>query len=213
MTQVIKVAIADDHQMMRDGLEALIKTTQDIEVVGSARDGQVLLNLLKNTPVDIALLDIEMPTMDGLITTRVIKDHFPQIKILILTMYNNEAYIKEVMEAGASGYILKNKGSNELIQAIRAVYTGKEYLGDAVKDTLVQSSLGKKTTSVLNKLTNREKDVLRLIGQGMTTKEMSKQLGIKDSTIETHRMNLKDKLGVRDSKQLMIYARDNGYVD
>jgi len=212
MTQIIKVAIADDHRIVLEGLESLIKTTQDIEVVGLARDGQQILKLLTTKKVDVALLDIEMPKMDGLDTARIIKEKFPQVKTLILTMYNNEAYIKGVMEAGASGYILKNKGSNELIQAIRAVQAGQQYLGDAVKETLVQSMIGQKTTSVLTKLTKRETDVLRLIGQGMTTKEMSKQLGIKDSTIETHRQNLKDKLGARDSKQLMIYARDNGYV-
>lgn len=204
--------MADDHRIVLEGLEALIKTTQDIKVVDLVRDGQQMLNLLAQTPVDIALLDMEMPKMDGLDTTRMIKVKFPQVKVLILTMYNNETFIKEVMEAGASGYILKNKGSNELIQAIREIYAGKEYLGDAVKDTLVQSMIGKQTTSVLTKLTKRETDVLTLIGQGLTTKQMSKQLEIADSTIETHRRNLIDKLGVSNSKELILYAIKNGYV-
>ena len=205
--------MADDHRIVLEGLESLIKTTQDIKVVGLVRDGQQMLNLLAQTPVDIALLDMEMPKMDGLDTTRMIKAKFPQVKVLILTMYNNETFIKEVMEAGASGYILKNKGSNELIQAIREIYAGKEYLGDAVKDTLVQSMIGKQTTSVLTKLTKRETDVLTLIGKGLTTKQMSQQLEIADSTIETHRRNLIDKLGVNNSKELILYAIKNGYVN
>ena len=210
----IKVIIADDHHMVLDGLEALIKTTDDIEVIGLAYNGHHAFKILElnQLDVDIAVLDIDMPVQDGLETTRKIRAEYPNIKVLILTMHNNESYIKEIIAAGASGYILKNKGSNELVNAIRAIHAGEEYFSKAVTDTLIKSIQESKKAkpNPQVKLTKREKEVLTLIGEGLTTKEMSKKLFIADTTIETHRRNLLDKLGVKNSKELILYVAKNG---
>ncbi|WP_299458801.1 LuxR family transcriptional regulator [uncultured Microscilla sp.] len=211
----IKVIIADDHHMVLDGLEALIKSTEDIEVIGLAYNGHHAFKLLElnQLDVDIAVLDIDMPVQDGLETTRKIRAEYPNIKVLILTMHNNESYIKETIAAGASGYILKNKGSNELVNAIRAIHSGEEYFSKAVTDTLIKSIQESKKAkpNPKVKLTKREKEVLALIGEGMTTKEISKQLFIANTTVETHRRNLIDKLGVKNSKELVLYAIKDGF--
>lgn len=208
--KTIKVIIADDHTIVLDGLEALIKTTDDIKVIGRAHNGHHALQILDlNQPdVDVVVLDIDMPVMDGLEATRKIKDAYPDIKVLILTMHNKESFIKEIITIGASGYILKNRGSNELLSAIRAVYNGGEYFGKSVTDTLIQSIQNQKKVAqqITTKLTKRETEVLRLIGAGLTTKKISGTLNIADSTVETHRRNLIDKLGVGSTKGLVRYA-------
>ena len=214
MKNTIKVVIADDHHIVLDGLESLIKATDDIEVIGLGYNGHHILKIveLNQLDVDVAVLDIEMPVMDGLEAARKIKAEYPNIKVLILTMYNDESYIREIIAAGASGYILKNKGSNELVNAIRAIHKGEEYFSKSVTDTLIKSiqeeRLGKKKN--VSKLTEREKEVLELIGQGMTTKGISEELSIAATTVETHRRHLIDKLGVKNSKELMLYVAKHG---
>ncbi|EAY30866.1 response regulator transcription factor [Microscilla marina] len=209
----IKVIIADDHHMVLEGLEALIKVTNDIEVIGLAYNGHHAFKLLElnQLDVDIAVLDVDMPVQDGLETTRKIRTEYPNIKVLILTMHNNESYIKEIIAAGASGYILKNRGASELVNAIRTIYAGEEYFSKAVTDTLIKSIQESKKAkpNPQVKLTKREKEVLALIGKGMTTKEISKQLFIADTTVETHRRNLIDKLEVKNSKELILYVAKN----
>jgi DNA-binding NarL/FixJ family response regulator len=210
----IKVIIADDHHMVLDGLEALINTTDDIEVIGLAYNGHHAFKILdlNQLDVDVAILDIDMPVQDGLETTRKIRAEYPHIKVLILTMHNNESYIKEIIASGASGYILKNKGSNELINAIRTIHASEEYFSKAVTDTLIKSIQESKKPKPNPKvtLTRREKMVLALIGEGLTTKEISKQMFISDTTVETYRRNLLDKLGMKNSKELILYVAKNG---
>jgi DNA-binding NarL/FixJ family response regulator len=210
----IKVIIADDHHMVLDGLEALIQATDDIEVIGLAYNGHHAFKILElnQLDVDIAVLDIDMPVQNGLETTRKIKVEYPNIKVLILTMHNNESYIKEIIEAGASGYILKNRGASELVNAIRAIHSGEEYFSKAVTDTLIKSIQESKKAkpNPQVKLTKREKEVLALIGEGLTTKEIGKQLFIANTTVETHRRNLLDKLGKKNSKELLLYVAKNG---
>ena len=214
--QKIKVIIADDHHLVLDGLEALIQRTDDIEVLEMAYNGHHALKLLQKykEEVDIAILDIEMPVMDGLEATKKImaKDQpFGEVKVLILTMYNNETFIKEIIQAEAKGYILKNRSSKELINAIRAIYYGGEFLSKAVTDTLIESVKSKKSLQHIDKLTNREVDVLRLIGKGYTTPEISEKLSIAPSTVDTHRRHLIEKLNVKNSKELVRYAVEKGY--
>lgn len=214
MKDTIKVIIADDHHIVLDGLESLIKATEDIEVIGLAYNGHHAFKILElnQLDVDIAILDIEMPVMDGLEATRKIKAEYPNIKVLILTMYNDKSFIKEIIAAGASGYILKNKGSNELVNAIRAIYQGEEYFSKSVTDTLIKSiqeeKQDKKKTA--SKLTKREREVLELIGKGMTSKEVSDELCIATTTVETHRRHLIDKLDVKNSKELILYVAKYG---
>lgn len=215
--KTIKILIADDHAIVLDGLEALIKPTEDIEVIGRAHNGYHTLQILElnSSNIDIVVLDIEMPVMDGIEATKRIKISYPDIKILILTMSNNASTIHEVIQAGVSGYILKNRGSNELLSAIRAIYNGEEYFSKSVTDTLIKSIQIKNRANKFSgpKLTKREAEVLKFIGQGLTSKQVAKNLHIATSTVETHRRNLLDKLGLKNSKELLRFAVANGYAD
>lgn len=210
----IKIILADDHHVVLDGLTALINTIKDIEVVEVAYNGRHALQLLGQHKIDVAVLDIEMPVLDGLKTTKEIKLKYPDVKVLILTMYNNERFIKEIIKSGASGYILKNKGGNELITAIRTVYQGQEYFTQAVTDTLIEGlRKKKKVIGFQAKLTTREKEVLQLIVNGNSTREITEKLFIAGTTVETHRRNLIEKLGVKGTKGLIKYAIENNLLE
>lgn len=210
----IKVMLADDHQVVLDGLMALINATKDIEVVDMAHNGHHALQILEDQLVDVAVLDIEMDVMDGLVATKQIKNLYPNVRVLILTMYNNEKFIKEIIKSGASGYILKNKSGNELVKAIRTVYQGQEYFTDTVKETLIASlQKKKKGEGYPAKLTTREKEVLHLIVEGNSSREISEKLFIAGTTVETHRRNLIGKLGVNGTKGLIKYAIENNLLE
>ena len=206
---MIKIILADDHQMFLDGMKSFLKQAPDIYIVGEAVNGREVMEILKNEPVDVVVLDVEMPEMDGIETTRQIKKDFQQTKVLILTMFNRKGFIVKLMEEGASGYILKNKSKEELTMAIRNVYEGRPHFGLEVLDkaTTVPSNLDKKVH-----LTGREIDVLRLIAEAKTTKEIASILYISEPTVNTHRRNLLRKLGFDNSSHLVRYAIKHGYV-
>jgi len=215
--KTIKVVLADDHHIMLDGLKSLIAATEDIEVIGAAHNGKEALQMisLNRSEVDIAILDIEMSVMDGLETTRRILADFPNIKVLILTMHEKNSFIQEIVKTGASGYILKNHSSHELVKAIRVIHAGKDYFSNRIKDVIMQDlqNQGKSRQKEDTKLTKREKQVLRLIGRSLSSKEMAAELHVATSTIETHVRNLFDKLGAKNRMELVSYAIKNGYLD
>ncbi len=207
---MIKIIIADDHRIVLEGLSSLIELSNDIKIVGLANNGQEIIDLLNSQEVDIVVSDIEMPVMDGVKVTRLIRNQFPKVKVLILTMYSSIAFIRNILEIGAHGYILKNKGKEELIDAIKTIYDGGEYFGREIEKTL-RESLKKENVFDIVKLTKREIDVLKLIAKGDTTPIISEKLFIAHSTVETHRRNLIEKTGVKNSKGLVKYAFENGY--
>ena len=184
-----------------------------MEVVADALDGQAALEVLSICTVDIAILDIDMPKMDGLKLTQIIREKYPHIKILILTMYNDEEFITNLIQAGTSGYVLKNRGKEELVEAIRKIDGGDTYFGQAVTNTLISAikSPKKKLSESNIPLTRREVEVLNLIILGKTTPQISDDLFIAHSTVETHRRNLIDKTGVANSKALITWGIKNGY--
>ncbi|WP_075343140.1 response regulator transcription factor [Tenacibaculum agarivorans] len=208
----INILIADDHQIVIDGLSSLIKNEKHINVVAEAKDGKQVLDILEKVTIDIAILDIEMPKLDGVQTTLKIKELYPDIKIIILTMYNKAELIKNIISAGADGYILKNKGKEELVKAINIINDGEEYFGDEVTKTLITDLKQKEKQEQLIRLTRREKEVLKLIADGKTTPQISKILFIAPPTVETHRRNLIDKTGVPNSKGLVKFALLNNYI-
>ncbi|HNW50516.1 MAG TPA: response regulator transcription factor [Prolixibacteraceae bacterium] len=214
MKNMIKVVLADDHQIVLDGLKSLLEREKEICPVGEALNGVELLKLLKEKQADVAVVDIDMPLMNGIETTKEIKRLYPEMKVLILSMYNDHEYIRRLIEAGASGYILKNKGKEELVSAIHKIADGGQYLGDAILKVLIDEM--QKPVKTLNDkkvpLTKRETDVLKLIVEGNTTPQISDALCIAHSTVETHRRNLIDKLGVANTKELIKQAIKNGYV-
>lgn len=213
MDNTIKVIIADNHRMMLDGLKAIINTSGGIKVTGMAYNGHHVLQLVEAQPAtDVVVLDVEMPVLGGLDTTKKIKERYPHIKVLALTMYSDNSYVTAMVQAGVSGYILKNKGSNELISAIRAVHKGETYFGKAIADILIQSLRKNKKVKQSNGLTKREKEVLSLIGEGLTAKEIAANLCIAPTTVETHRRHLIEKLGEKNTKHLIRYALKNGFT-
>jgi len=208
---MIKIIIADDHKIVLDGLTSIINTNDEIEIVGKALNGIQVIELLKTNSVDAVVLDIEMPEMDGVETAKIIKENYPQIKILILTMYNEIGFIRKILEAGAHGYILKNKGKEELVTALKSICNGMDYFGEEVSKTLFSSMRNKNVNGEI-KLTKKETEVLKLIANGDTTPIISQKLFIANTTVETHRRNLIEKTGVKGTKGLIKFAIENGYA-
>lgn len=213
---MIKIIIADDHEIFLEGLISLLKEEDNIEILGTANNGKAVIPLLeKNTidkgnTIDVAVLDINMPKMDGIDLSRYIKSNFPTVKILILTMHNEIKFIRRVLEAGAHGYILKNKGKKELLTAIKTVYNTGQCIGEEVNNILISSM---RTPNVQGriKLTKREREVLKFIAKGLSTPEIAEKLSRANTTINSHRQNLIEKTGVKNSKELILFAIENGY--
>ncbi|MEQ9425329.1 MAG: response regulator transcription factor [Cyclobacteriaceae bacterium] len=212
MPDKIKILIADDHQIIIDGIKSIIEGEGHLELTGQAHTGIEVLEFLRRNKIDLAILDINMPELDGVETTRVIRDKYPDIKILILTMYNKAEFVKNMAEAGAHGFILKNTGRDEMLMAIELLMEGKTYYGQEVTKTLLDSYKKDKNT-VEVKLTTRELDVLQLLADGLTTPEIAEKLFISTHTVESHRKNLLSKTGEKTSAGLVRYALDNGLLN
>ena len=206
----LKILIADDHQIVIEGLKSLLIGQKHIQVMGEASNGKEAIEILKKYEVDIAVLDISMPEMDGVEATKIIKKEYPDVKILILTMHDGSEFIHELVEIGANGYILKNRGKEEFVAAIETIAKGEEYIKGIVLKTLIKAVRKPKPNAV--QFTKREKDVLRLIVDEHTTSEISAKLNIANSTVETHRRNLIEKTGVKSSLGLVRYAMENGPI-
>jgi DNA-binding NarL/FixJ family response regulator len=212
---MIKVLIADDHQIVVDGLVALLKAQDNIEIVATANNGKEAIAYISQNPVDIAVLDINMPEMNGEETTAFIAASFPDTKVLILSMYDSDEYIGGLRDAGCSGYILKDKGQEELVKAILRIYDGEYYFGDKVLQRLIDIKRNpKKTiTAIPVTLTSREKDVLKLIARGLTASQIAKELCIEETTVNTHSRNMRSKLGLKNVNGLVRHAIENGLAD
>ncbi len=212
---MIRVYIADDHQVLLDGLTTLLSTFEDLEVVGFGHSGKDAIEFVKSNEVDVMLLDINMPEMNGIDACKIICRNHPGVKVIALSMYNKASFIQQMLKSGAMGYILKNTGQEELVRAIRQVHAGEQYLGDHVSKTLMTSMLGrmKKNQSYIPELTRREKEILDLIAKEYTTQEISNELHISLNTVETHRKNLLSKCGVRNSVGLIKIAFERGLLE
>lgn len=209
---MIKVIVADDHKIVVDGLVSILKEEVDIEVVGTALNGEQVIEVVRQNDVDIAILDIEMPGLTGVQLSKYLKENYPNVKVLILSMYKSKEVVSQIIKAGAEGYILKNKGSEELVKAIRYINEGQSYVGQEITDVLIEAlrsdELSNKQPSSIS-LTKREREVLKYIAKGLTSIQIGKQLFIAPSTVDTHRRNLIDKTGVANSKELILFAIEN----
>ena len=216
MTKKIRVLVVDDHTIIRDGICALLALTGDIEVVGEATNGSEALKMVKEFNPDVVIMDIAMPIMGGLEATRRINKEFPRTKILVLTQHDDKEYVFPVIESGASGFISKAAASSELVSGIRAVYRGDSYLSPAVAKLLVvnyQRTAGKRTgQNLYDQLTERERDVLKLLVEGYSTKEIADILIITPKTVEGHKTNLMAKLGIHNRIELVKYALRKGII-
>lgn len=216
---MIRIALADDHQLVLDGLKALIKEVEEFEFVAEATNGKRLLDIIQTIQIDVALIDIDMPVMSGLQAIEEIMRTKPEVHCLALTMHNEKGMIQRVVNAGASGYILKNIDQTDLVDAIKKVHSGGKYFSEDVTMTLAGGNRGAERTvtyqnaGLNDSLTEREIEILRLIAQGFSNKEIGDQLFISHRTVDTHRTNLMKKLDVHNIAGLIRYALRAGYVE
>jgi DNA-binding NarL/FixJ family response regulator len=212
---MIRVAIADDHQIVLDGLVHLLLGEAHIEVVGQALDGGELIALMQQASVDVALVDIDMPRMNGIQACKKIKREFPNTAVVALTMIAVSSIIRRMLEAGASGYLMKNTGKQELLHCLKVVAAGGSYYSEEVADIILADISGKSKEShrTYPRLSKREKEILLLIADEMTTGEIAERLKISFGTVETHRRNIMQKLGARNVVGMVRVAIENGLLD
>ncbi len=216
----INILLVDDHDIVRAGLEAILSAEPDFQIVGVARSGQEALALLEKTAPDVVLMDITMPDMDGLEATRRIKMNSERAKVLALTIHEGQDYFFAMLQAGASGYVPKRAASEDLISAIRALAHGEIYLHPSVAGTLVQNFLRSRepqqmdeNQATLQKLTDREREVLILISEGLRNQDIAEKLGISPKTVSRHRENILQKLNLETRADLIRYAIQVGLID
>ncbi len=212
----IRVLLADDHTILRDGIRALLVDQADIEVIGEAEDGLSTVKMVGKLKPDVVIMDIAMPLLNGLEATRQIQRDHPQVKVLILTMHDNEEYIRQVLAAGALGYVLKDAAAHDLLGAIRAVHRGEAVLSPAITRLVIEDYLrwgDIRPADTSNGLTPREREILQLIAEGYTNKEIAEILSLSVKTIQSHRGNLMSKLDLHDRGELIKYAIQKKIID
>lgn len=214
----IKVLIADDHKIVRLGLQGLLSREEDMELVGEAENGHQVLELLATHVTDLVIMDIDMGNTNGIDTTRKVKELFSDVKVLALTMHEDQQSIVGMLQAGASGYLLKNAGRDELLTAVRAVVSGNNYFSGQVSATLLQAITAMNTEKAKTKaerphtLTERELEVLKMIAQEYSNGEIAEKLFISIRTVDTHRRNIIDKLQVKNTAGLVRYAIEKALI-
>jgi two-component system response regulator NreC len=212
---VIRVFLADDHTIMRRGLRVLLEAEKDIEVVGEAEDGREAVERIIADRPDVVLMDISMPSLNGLEATAKIKNVCPDVHVLILTMHDNEEYVHRILQVGASGYILKQAAETELLVAIRSVHKGQRFLSPSISERFVEAYLQRHQDGEdggFAILTSREREILQLLAEGKTNKEIAALLGISVKTVDTHRTHLMEKLQAHSGAQLVLHAVRRGLV-
>lgn len=213
----INILIADDHELLRDGLKELFGKTPDIKVVGEASNGEEAVAKVAELSPDVILMDITMPIMNGLQAAKTIKGNSPNTKILLLTVHESDEYLAEMLNIGLAGYIVKTASGREVVSAIRAVNKGDVYLYPSIARMLVKeftSSIDKKKrNTVYDGLTEREKEILMHIADDKKNREIADIMGLKIRTVQAHRTNLMDKLGAHDRTELVKYAIRKGIID
>jgi DNA-binding NarL/FixJ family response regulator len=212
----IRVLLADDHRILREGIRALIEDQEDMQVVGEAEDGLETVKKVAKLQPDVVVMDIAMPLLNGLEATRQIRRDFPQVKVLILTMHDNEEYIRQVLAAGALGYVLKDAAARDLLGAIRTVNQGEAVLSPAITRLVIEDYLrwgDIRPEDTTDGLTAREREVLQLIAEGYTNKEIAGIMSLSVKTVQSHRTNLMNKLDLHDRGELIKYAIQKKIID
>jgi len=214
--EIKRVFIAEDHGVLRAGLRSLLDASGELKVVGEAEDGAEAIRRITACNPDLVLLDFNMPKMDGISVIKDLKKRYPDIKILVLTMFKTEEYVLEVFHSGAEGYCLKSSSYDELLMGIRAVLSGKRFICPEISENVIEGYLeGRKTLkekSSWDTLTQREREVLKMVGEGYKNKEIGSYLCISVKTVEKHRANVMEKLNLHTASGLTAYAFERGLV-
>ena len=208
--QRIRVLIAEDHTIVRQGLSALLRGEADIEVVGEASDGAEATEMAKRLVPDVVLMDVAMKNLNGLDATRNIKKLFPLMKVLVLTMYDNEEMIFQILKAGASGYLVKDSAMTDLVSAIRAIHQGDSYLSPSISKKVIEEYIRRaeqgETGSADDLLSGREREILQLMAEGNSIPQIADHLCISKKTVEAHKTHIMEKLKIHDKVGLIKYA-------
>ena len=208
---MIKVIITDDHPSLREGISTVLKHEKDIEVIGFAENGSDLLELLESKKPDIVLIDINMPVMNGIDATKIIRGRFPDVKVIVFSQSDEKRFVKRVLKEGAHGYLLKSATSTELAKAIRMVQSGAIYMSEELPNVFIEKSK-KKSDYLFADLTSREIEIVKLICDEKTTDEIAELLFISHNTVETHRANILLKIGVKNTAGLVKWAIENEII-
>lgn len=201
----IKVVIVDDHPLVLEGLVSRLERSQEVEVIGSAANGKEAIETVSQLLPDVVLMDINMPVMNGIDAAEIFKEKFPAVKLLVLSMHNDREYVMNMARAGAKGYVLKSASADEMLMAVKAVHMGGIYYSPSIAEILMSTEQSADDT-----LSSREQVVLNLLAQGLSNKEMARELDISIRTVETHRRNIKFKLDISTTSGLVRYAIDHG---
>ncbi|HXW91553.1 MAG TPA: response regulator transcription factor [Terriglobales bacterium] len=213
-----RILVADDHELVRRGLCALLQSRPGWEICGEAADGREAVEKARSLKADAVIMDIGMPTLNGLEATRQILKANPQVKVLVLTLYDSDQMIREVLDAGASGFLLKSDAARDLISAVQALHRGNTYFTSRVADMVLEGYLRPNTNTFSlsrfrSRLTSREREVVQLIAESKSTKEVAVALGLSVKTVETHRSNIMRKLELHSVSDLVLYAVRNNIVN
>ena len=213
----IRVVIAEDHTIVRQGLTALLRSESDIEVVGEASDGLEAIELSKTKTPDVVLMDVAMRNLNGLDATRSIKKQFPEMKVLVLTMYDNEEMIFQILKAGASGYLVKDSAMTDLVSAIRAIHQGDSYLSPSISRKVIEEYIRRAEQGEKGGpdelLSSREREILQLIAEGNSIPQIASLLCISKKTVEAHKTHIMEKLNIHDKVGLIKYAIRMGLTE
>lgn len=211
---MIKVLLVDDQEILTQGLKMLLGTQEDIEVIGQCANGQLAVAVAREAKPDVVLMDIQMPVMNGIEALKIMKDTQTNMKVIMLTTFHDDDYISDALHNGAAGYLLKDTKPMEIAEAIRTVYRGDALISPQVATKLIElfnkQSVAVEKSEAFESLTERERDIVRLVGQGMNNKEISGALFISEGTVKNHLTKILEKLCLRDRTQVAIYALNNG---
>ncbi len=213
----IRIILVDDHSLVRDGIKSILQTEDNIEIIGEASNFEELQIFLQNKKCDLVVLDISLPDVSGIKICSILKDSHPEINVLILSMYINEEFIFNALQAGAKGYLPKNTNKRELLNAVNAIYNGEEYFSNEISEIILKSYVSKvqnkKDVNSSEELSKREKEVLVLFAEGHSNAEISEKLYISVRTVESHKNHIMQKLQLKNTVDLIKYAIKNKYVD
>ena len=211
-----RVILAEDHTLLREGLKSLLQSFGTFEVVGEASDGYQAVELCENLDVDLVLMDLSMPRLDGLKATKMIKKNSQNVKVLVITQYDASEYVHSALSAGADGYILKDATSEEFLLAVTSLLQGKTYISPSVANDVIRGYLSggasAQCESALAELTRREEEIFQLVAEGYKSREIAEMLVVSIKTVEKHRSNLMQKLSVHSAAELRAFATERGII-